>query len=50
MPVMPYTCHYCDKESDNAKTITLYNEEGLEDQLKILCDSCYADWLLSLNG
>jgi hypothetical protein len=47
---MSYTCQFCDTESESAHTITIYDTEGIEERLDILCDTCYADWLLSLKG
>lgn len=49
---MSYTCHHCehDTEETGAHSITLYREDGTEDRLEVLCDSCYEDWLLELKG
>jgi hypothetical protein len=47
---MSYSCHFCEKESETAHTITVYKKNGEEDRLEVLCNSCYSDWLLSLKG
>lgn len=47
---MSYICQHCEREAELAKTITLYNEDGIEEQLQLLCDTCYEDWLHSLKG
>jgi prenyltransferase beta subunit len=47
---MSYTCHYCNQDTEAPHSITIYQENGLEQRLEVLCDSCYSDWLLSLKG
>jgi DNA-directed RNA polymerase subunit RPC12/RpoP len=47
---LSYTCKDCGQESDKAHTITLYDEQGVEDRLEILCPDCYREWLQSLKG
>lgn len=45
-----YTCHYCENEAQQPHSIPLYQKDGIEDGFEVLCDTCYADWLLSLKG
>lgn len=49
---MSYACLHCEQETENnhAHSITLYNEDGTEDRLEVLCDNCYEDWLLEMKG
>jgi hypothetical protein len=47
---MSYECYYCEGDSEQAHSITIYNESGSEDRLEVLCDTCYEEWLLSLKG
>jgi len=45
---MAYKCYHCEHETESAHSITLYN--GNDERFELLCDTCYADWLLSLKG
>ncbi len=51
---MTYECYYCKKSAnhhdDTAHSITLYDKDGLEEDIELLCNECYSDWLLSLKG
>lgn len=49
---MDYTCHHCEQATGEkeAHSITLYQEDGTEDRLEVLCDDCYADWLEEWKG
>jgi len=47
---MSYSCYYCQKGTETGHSITLYQENGVEDRFEVLCDSCYSDWLQSLKG
>ncbi|WP_169306652.1 hypothetical protein [Cohnella pontilimi] len=47
---MAYTCQDCGQESESASTITIYDEQGVEDRLRLLCPECYEEWLYSLKG
>ncbi len=47
---MAYTCEGCGGEADTAHTITVYDENGVEDRLEILCQECYEDWLHAIKG
>jgi hypothetical protein len=47
---MSYVCHYCDKETEQAHSITVYDVTGAEDRYEVLCPSCYTEWLLSMKG
>lgn len=47
---MAHTCFYCEKETESAHSITVYNPNGIEQGFEVLCDPCYDDWLLSLKG
>lgn len=46
---MSYSCHFCEQESQSAHTITTYDHEGIEQNLEILCDTCYDEWLHSIK-
>jgi hypothetical protein len=45
-----YTCAHCEHETEPVRTITEYDENGVEERLTLLCPSCYEEWLLSLKG
>ncbi|WP_176560103.1 hypothetical protein [Brevibacillus dissolubilis] len=47
---MAYKCFHCEHDSESGHAITLYNTTGDEERFEVLCDNCYADWLLSLKG
>lgn len=47
---MNHTCHYCERETVQAHSITIYQKDGIEESYELLCASCYEDWLLSLKG
>lgn len=49
---MNYICQHCEKEteSDAAHSITVYQNDGIEDHYEVLCSMCYTEWLQSLKG
>jgi protein-disulfide isomerase len=49
---LSYTCHYCQAETDSAEAhgITVYDKNGVEERMEVLCDACYKEWLASLKG
>jgi hypothetical protein len=47
---MQYTCHFCNQETKDAHSITIYHDNGVEHRMEVLCSSCYSEWLLSLKG
>lgn len=47
---MSHNCYYCEKESEQAHSITVYGKDGAEDRFEVLCSDCYEEWLLSLKG
>lgn len=49
---MIYTCQHCEKDTESkaAHSITVYQDDGVEDRNEILCSLCYSEWLQSLKG
>ncbi len=49
---LSYTCYYCDTDTDSAgaHSITVYDRNGVEERIEVLCDACYEEWLASLKG
>ena len=47
---MTHTCQHCDHEANPAHAVTVYAEDGTEDRMEVLCDSCYDEWLQSWKG
>lgn len=45
---MEYTCYYCEHNTSSAHLVTFYKQD--EERNELLCDECYADWLLALKG
>lgn len=47
---MPYICEDCGHESEAARTVTSYDDDGVEDRLRLLCPDCYEEWLHTQKG
>jgi len=47
---MAYQCFHCEKPADSVHTFTVYDENGVEERLEVLCSECYAEWLESLKS
>jgi hypothetical protein len=45
-----HRCFHCEKPADSVRTFTVYDEDGVEERLEVLCGECYAEWLESMKG
>ena len=45
---MAYKCYFCEHETEVVRSISPDPQD--DDYYELLCENCYADWLLSLKG
>lgn len=47
---MAHRCYHCDKEAETVHSYTVYDQQGVEERIELLCSTCYEEWLQSLKG
>jgi|GEM_PF-5450768 len=47
---MQHVCRYCEKDTEEARSVTRYEPDGTEAGWDVLCPSCYEDWLAAHDG
>ena len=47
---MSCVCYHCDKPSEAVHSFTVYDPNGIEQRIELLCSHCYQEWLHSLKG
>jgi len=47
---MSYVCYHCDKPHESVHSFTVYDSNGIEQRIEVLCTHCYQEWLQGLKG